>query len=184
MNTIIVTGSTRRGRHSPKAALLVYKSILHNADPAEIVDLLEYDLPLLEERLKYLIEPPDAVVRFAEKVRSADAVVVISPEYNGGYSAVVKNAIDYLKEDWSGKPIGIVVVSAGPHGGKSCMDQLKQVFARLGSTVTEGSFIINNIGESITEEGEAVESVYGDHAFKLLTDLKTVVSKESEPQIR
>jgi NAD(P)H-dependent FMN reductase len=58
-------------------------------------------------------------------IESADGVIIISPEYNGGYPAALKNVIDLLTTEWTKKPIGIVPVSSGSFGGMQVLQQLQ-----------------------------------------------------------
>src|SRR3546814_11999727 len=62
---------------------------------------------------------------WSDKIKRADAVVFVTPQYNWGYPAVLKNAIDHLYHEWHDKPV--VIVSYGGHGGTKCPEQLKQI---------------------------------------------------------
>lgn len=63
--------------------------------------------------------------RWSEEIASYAAFVFVTPQYNWGYSASIKNAIDYLYHEWKGKPA--MIVSYGGHGGGKAAEQLKQV---------------------------------------------------------
>ena len=62
---------------------------------------------------------------WSAKVAGADAIVFVTPQYNWGYPAVLKNAIDHLYKEWNGKPA--VIITYGGHGGNKCAEQLRQV---------------------------------------------------------
>src|SRR4028118_1867699 len=97
----MILGSTRRGRQSPKVARFVVERLRHTGRvEAEILDLLEYDFPVLEERLRLRDDPPPGLVEFGEKIARSDALVIVSPEYNNGYPGVLKNALDYLLPEY------------------------------------------------------------------------------------
>jgi NAD(P)H-dependent FMN reductase len=93
----------------------------------EILDLLEYNFPMMEERLRFCNDPPPGLREFSEKIARADAVVIVTPEYNNGYPGVLKNSLDYLLPEYRRKPIAIVTVSAGGFGGLNCLAQLRLV---------------------------------------------------------
>ena len=95
----------------------------------ELVDLRDYPLPFFNSPTnpsrmngEY---PDEAVQRWAWKVAEADGYIVISPEYNHGYSAVLKNAFDVIYPEWNRKPIGFV--GYGNAGGARAIEQLRQV---------------------------------------------------------
>jgi NAD(P)H-dependent FMN reductase len=67
----------------------------------------------------------EGVQRWADRIADADAFVMVSPEYNHGYPAVLKNAIDYIYPEWVHKPVGFV--SYGNAGGARGVEQLRQV---------------------------------------------------------
>ncbi len=93
----------------------------------ELVDLAEWPLPPDDEpgipAMGSYTQPHTQA--WASKVGGADAVVFVTPQYNWGYPAVLKNAIDHLYKEWTGKPV--VIVSYGGHGGGKCAEQLRQV---------------------------------------------------------
>jgi NAD(P)H-dependent FMN reductase len=128
----IVTGSTRPGRKSEAVARWVYDLAQGRTDAAfELVDIADYDLPLLDEPL-----PPsfgqyahEHTKRWAEKIGSFDAYVFVTPEYNHSTSGALKNAIDYLYREWHNKAAGFV--GYGGTGGARAVEHLRLVMAEL-----------------------------------------------------
>jgi NAD(P)H-dependent FMN reductase len=129
----IVIGSTRPGRNGlPIARWFVERAEAHGAFEIEVVDLAERDLPLLDEpshpRLRrYTQEHTKA---WSATIAGADAFVFVTPEYNTGYPAALKNAIDYLHHEWRYKPVGFVSYG-GVAAGTRAVQQLKQVVTTL-----------------------------------------------------
>ena len=128
----IVTGSTRPGRNNEAVARWV-KDIAKARNDAEfeLVDIAEYNLPLLDEAV-----PPSMgqyshthTRTWADKIGSFDAYVFVTPEYNHGTSAALKNAIDYLYREWNNKAAGFV--SYGSAGGARAVEQLRLVMGEL-----------------------------------------------------
>ncbi|KAL1963336.1 hypothetical protein VTN77DRAFT_8457 [Rasamsonia byssochlamydoides] len=96
-----------------------------------LIDLAEWNLPLYDEPgIPSQISSPDEYAhahtrRWSAEIASHDGFVFVTPQYNWGYPASVKNAIDYLFHEWRGKPA--LIVSYGGHGGVKAAEQLKQV---------------------------------------------------------
>ena len=108
MKIIVISSSVRIDRKSHRVALYFQKYIAdHNLSSVEMVDLEKYNFPIFKDKLKNQINPTKDVLEFAEKIKSADGIIIVTPEYNGGYPASLKNAIDLLYEEWYHKPIAI-----------------------------------------------------------------------------
>lgn len=91
----------------------------------EIVDLNEYQFPIFNERLWLQKNPAEKTLEFAGKIKSANGVIIVTPEYNGGYPASLKNVIDLLYDEWHHKPIAIATVSNGAFGGTQVITSLQ-----------------------------------------------------------
>ena len=102
MNIAIISASVRLERKSHRIALFFKKYIEEKKlSTVEILDLNEYKFPIFEERLRFMKDPPPPVLQFAEKVKNANGIIIVTPEYNGGYPASLKNAIDLLYPEWT-----------------------------------------------------------------------------------
>lgn len=128
----MIVGSIREGRQTPRVAKYLQNYIAER-DLAEVetADLKELNFPLFTERLSRLENPPQNLVEFAEKVKNSDAVLWVLPEYNSGYPACIKNAIDVLYEEWHYKPMGFATVSAGMFGGVNCGTQIQTIALKV-----------------------------------------------------
>ena len=100
---------------------------------ATCVDLKELDLPLLDEpeHPRFGRYRHDHTKRWSKLVDSADAFVFVMPEYNHGYTAPLKNAIDYLHREWADKPVGFASYG-GVAAGTRAVQLLKPVLTCLG----------------------------------------------------
>ncbi|GAA1274809.1 NAD(P)H-dependent oxidoreductase [Pseudonocardia aurantiaca] len=128
----IILGSTRPNRNGEQVAKWV-DDVASRRDDAELelVDLLDYPLPHLDEPL-----PPsfgqyqhEHTKRWAEKIASFDGFVMVTPEYNHSTSGVLKNAIDYLYAEWHNKAVGFV--SYGSVGGARAVEHLRLIAGEL-----------------------------------------------------
>jgi NAD(P)H-dependent FMN reductase len=129
----IIIGSTRPGRVGPSvAAWIAEKARDHGGFDVEVADLAELDLPLFNEpnhpRLKQYVH--QHTKDWSALVDASDAFVFVTPEYNYGFNAALKNAIDYLHSEWQYKPAGIVSYG-GVAAGTRATQMLKQVLTAL-----------------------------------------------------
>ena len=115
----IIVGSTRPGRKAAAVAKWVHDILKSRKDAEfEIVDIEDYKLPLLDEpvppRMHQYGKPHTKT--WSEKIASLDAYIFVTPEYNHGTSAALKNAIDFLFHEWNNKAAGFV----GYGGARRC----------------------------------------------------------------
>jgi len=129
LRVAVIVGSTREGRFGATVAQWFAGQARQRADMlVDVVDLAELDLPSVLAN-----QTPPAVEAYAERIEQADAFVVVTPEYNHGYPASLKQAIDLLHAPWRRKPVGFVAYG-GLSGGLRAVEQLRQVFAELHAT--------------------------------------------------
>jgi len=155
----VLLGSVRRGRQSIRVARFACDRLRKGGADAPLLDLADYNLPIMEERLHMRDDPPPGLVSFSAAIREADAVVVVSPEYNGSMPGVLKNALDYIYGEWFRKPVGIVTVSAGGFGGVQVHYFLQLLFLRLKALPVAG-MPVSNVSRSFSKDGEPVEERY------------------------
>jgi len=125
----VIIGSTRPGRAGlPIAQWFVERARRQGGFEVEVADLAEIDLPLLDEpdHPRFGNYRHEHTRDWSARVARADAIVIVTPEYNHGYPAAVKNAIDYLHNEWKYKPVGFVSYG-GISAGTRAVQQLKPV---------------------------------------------------------
>jgi NAD(P)H-dependent FMN reductase len=164
MKTIaIISSSVRRGRNSHRVAMYLRNYIAENnlAD-AEILDLREYDFPLFDERLRLQNDPSQGAIEFAAKVRAADGVIIVTPEYNGGYPASLKNVVDLLTDEWRRKPVAISTVSDGPFGGSQVITSLQFSLWKIRAWTVPAMFPVIKVTEAFDENGVPADRTAAD----------------------
>jgi len=132
LRVAIIVGSTRPGRKGDAVARWVYEiADSHGDAESELVDIKEYDLPLLDEPLSATLGQysKDHTKAWSAKIASFDAFVFVTPEYNHATSGALKNAIDYLYKEWSNKAAGFV--GYGGAGGTRAVENLRLVMGEL-----------------------------------------------------
>ena len=157
MKISIVSSSVRLERKSHRVALFFKKYIKdNNLAEVEILDLNQYRFPLFNERLRYQKDPEERVVAFSNKIKESDGVIIVTPEYNGGYPASIKNVIDLLYDEWKRKPIAISTVSDGQFGGSQAITSLVFTLWKIGAWVVPSMFPVPKVHENYDEEGNAI----------------------------
>lgn len=156
---IVIMGSTRAQRICPYVARWVVelgKEAM--AGTFEVIDLREWHLPMDDEpgipaKDGYLQPHTKA---WSDKIASADAIVFVTPQYNWGYPAPLKNAIDHLYREWTGK--SAVIVTYGGHGGGKCASQLQQVLTGLKMRVVETMPALQLSGKQVSGNSGMIEA--------------------------
>ena len=163
MHITILSGSTRINRQSHRVALALEKWIKENNEhTVEILDLAEYQFPVLEEVLHRHPNPPDGLEDFANRVRNSDAHIFVSPEYNGTYTSALKNAVDYLKErEFARKTIGIASVSTGMLGGIRAALSMQQLVLGVGGYPIPQMLTVPQVTKNIDEAGNVLDATFG-----------------------
>ena len=150
----IISGSVRTGRNSHRVALYFQQFIQeNNLGTAEILDLKAYNFPLFDERLKYQPAPSAATLEFAGKVKNADGIILVTPEYNGGYPAAVKNVTDLLYDEWHRKPTAISTVSDGVFGGTQVLTSLQFSLWKIRAWTVPAMFPVPKVKDTFDENG-------------------------------
>lgn len=147
----VLVGSTRPVRIGRQLADQIAElARLRSEAEIVVVDLAEVDLPWLDEpKMPARGDYEHAHTRaWKRTVDGLDAVIVVSPQYNGGYPAPVKNAIDSLYAEWQDKPV--LLVTYGYHGGTSAAAQLETVFG-----VVKANLLQPRVAVTVTDDRDA-----------------------------
>jgi NAD(P)H-dependent FMN reductase len=151
----IIIASTRPGRVGPSvAAWIQERAVAHGGFDVELIDLAEVNLPMMDEpnhpRLRKYTH--QHTKDWSAVVGSADAFIFVIPEYNYGFNAATKNAIDYLHNEWLHKPAGIVSYG-GVAAGTRATQMLKQVLSALKVVPVTEAVNIPFVQEKLDENG-------------------------------
>ncbi|WP_224370666.1 NADPH-dependent FMN reductase [Hyalangium versicolor] len=134
MKIQVIIGSVRPNRFAEKPAQWIAEEARKREGlDVELLDLRDYPMPFFAESMaparmqgKY---PNEVVAQWARKITEADGYIMVSPEYNHGYSAVLKNALDHIYPEWNRKPVGFI--GYGGVGGARAIEQLRLVAIEL-----------------------------------------------------
>jgi NAD(P)H-dependent FMN reductase len=166
MHVALITGTTREGRFS---ALVAEWITGHLAEHPEIdiegVDLRNHPLPFFDgvAPARTLRDyPRDDVARLGNAIDRADGYVVLTGEYNHGYPAVLKNAMDWTFVEWRHKPI--TFVSWGNVGGARAIEQLRQVAVEFEmAPLRHAVHILPDVMIAIRQAGDDADVSYFEH---------------------
>jgi NAD(P)H-dependent FMN reductase len=167
----IIIASTRPGRLGlPVAEWFAERAREHAGFEVQLVDLAKVALPLLDEphhpsQRDYVHQH---TLDWSETVDAADALVFVMPEYNYGFNAALKNAIDYLYFEWQYKPVGFVSYG-NTSGGLRAVQMIKQVVTTLKMMPIPESVAIHYVGEHI-EDGRFVATEAMESSAKAMLD--------------
>lgn len=182
MKLQIIVGSTRPGRVSDRVAKWVATEARQLPDSeVEVLDLLDYNLPFFDETMSPQFNPqrkPDPAVRqWLGKLAEGDAYLLVSPEYNRSYSAVLKNALDYIDFQFEKKPVALI--AHGTTGGAQAVAHLRGVLpGLLAVTIPHAVFLVGRAGDLVSEDGVLADELrtnpYGPQAALkvVLTELR------------
>ncbi|HKA00807.1 MAG TPA: NAD(P)H-dependent oxidoreductase [Candidatus Solibacter sp.] len=159
---LVLAGSTRAGSTNRLLARDAAESFRNAGVEAIFADLRDYPMPLYDGDLEEASGLPTAAKTLKDLAREADAFAIASPEYNGSYSAVLKNTIDWMSRAegnetpasvFVGKPVAILSASPGQGGGSRVLKELRHLFEGLRMNVTTNQVSIAQSGAAFDAEG-------------------------------
>jgi NAD(P)H-dependent FMN reductase len=180
---MIVIASTRPGRVGlPIGRWFDARARAHGRFDVELVDLFELDLPFMDEpnHPRFHSYTKQHTKDWSAHVAAADAFVFVTPEYNYGYPAALKNAIDYLHVEWQYKPVGFVSYG-GIAAGTRAVQQLKQVVTTLKMTPLFEAVSIPFVAQFIDDEGGVQANEVMEQASDAMLDELARVAEALAP---
>ena len=171
----VILASTREGRQGEKVAAWVMKELKSYPDfSVELLDLRDYQLPYYNDPLpaSMLTVPyePNVRQKWAEKIDEADAFIVITPEYNHSYPAVLKSALDAIYNEWKNKPISFISYGGSANGSRA-VEHLRLVAIELQmAPIREGIHIGIFSGEQVFDESGKMLVESNNHKLQKFSD--------------
>jgi NAD(P)H-dependent FMN reductase len=171
MKIAIISASVRTGRNSHRVALYFKNYIEENSiGTVDLVDLNEYKFPVFDERLRFMKNPSPGVLQFADRIKTAEGIIIVTPEYNGGYPASLKNVIDLLYPEWKRKPIAVATASDGQFGGTQVTTSLVFSLWKIGAWVVPAMYPVPKVQEAYNENGVPADKQRTDKRAKTFVD--------------
>src|ERR1700722_20399726 len=167
-----IAGSLRRGSYN-QAALRVAKLLTPENSEIDIFHL--DDIPMFNEDDEK--HPPSSVLELKKRIRSADSVLIVTPEYNYSIPGVLKNAIDWASRPygdsaWNDKPVAVMGASVGPQGTSRAQYHLRQIFVFLNMhAISHPEVMVGNASQRFDENGNLVDETSKAYVVKSLKRL-------------
>ena len=184
---LVLAGSTRQGSVNRQLAREATEALRQAGVDATFADLREYPMPIYDGDLEAASGLPPAAHTLKDLARNADGFAIVSPEYNGSYPAVLKNAIDWMSrpepgdgplEVFRGKPAAVLSASPGPGGGARVLKQLRELLEMMRMKVTPHAVSVARSGEAFDATGHLVRPEDIASLNKLAAQLATAVQEE------
>ncbi|HEX6436342.1 MAG TPA: NAD(P)H-dependent oxidoreductase [Candidatus Binatia bacterium] len=166
LNIPVILGTTRKGRMSEHAARFMAGQIeKRNGIKTELIDLSQLPMPIDDagEAIK------DAA--FSEKMTMADALVIVTPEYNHSFPGLLKHILDSCLKEYIHKAAGLVGVSAGPFGGVRAIQDFLPVIRELGLVNIFWDVNFGNVSKVFDDSGKLLDAAFISRADKFLNEL-------------
>lgn len=180
----VIIASTRPGRIG-EAFGRWFENVAedHGGFQVELIDLAEVGLPFMDEpkHPKLRGYQHQHTKDWSASVDRADAYVFVTPEYNYGYNAVLKNALDFVYHEWNDKAISFVSYG-GIAGGTRAVQQLKQVVTTMRMVPIFESVNVPFAGAKLADDGTVTEDPKLDAAARVMLDELLRVTRLLRPQ--
>lgn len=172
-------GSLRQDSFNKKLAKLLAQYGNEAGAEVEFIDLADLPMPLFNEDDESANGIHENALKFKQKMNQADGFIIASPEYNGSYSAVLKNVIDWasrqaegegMLESFKDKYAAIFATSPGAFGGLRGLGQLRLLLSGIGTTVLSSQVAIPKANDAFDDSGNLVSE-------KRIETLKSIVSR-------
>lgn len=160
MKIEIISGSPRLESVTRRVALHLKQSLTSQTDhEVNLLDLKDWTLPPLQEVFVSVEKTPAAYKQLAERIFSADAFILVTPEYNGSYSPAMKNLLDHFPKQHH-KPFGIVTASPGALGGMRASQQLLLLVPALFGIASPYLLVVPAVDKKFDEQGNLLEESF------------------------
>ena len=173
---MVIFGSSRQGRRGEVVSNWARRGI--EADgrfEMDFVDSRDLNLPFYDEPFNPLDRQPEDDYThpegraWAQRVARAEALIIITPEYNHGYPAVLKNALDWVGPEWGGKPVGFISYG-GLAGGARAVEQLRTVATELGLAQLRQAIHFPFFKRAFDENGQPIRADYYREGLQKMLD--------------
>ncbi len=177
---LVLVGGISKGSLNEKLFVAIKAK---HSDELDFEDFDIKSLPFFSQDLE--LDPPSLVLELRQRIRSADGILMITPEYNRSFPAVLKNAIDwgsrpYGQSSWDKKTVGVLGASIGSIGTFGAQHHLRQVLAYLNTyTMCQPEFYLNG-SKAFNQKGELADTIVEDLIAKYIEAFKAWIFQHHE----
>ena len=155
---LVFYGSYRSDRMGVRLADFIVRGLAARGDDAELIDAKAVDLPMLDRMYKEYPKgtAPAAMETLAEKIRTADAFIFVTGEYNWGPQPGLKNLTDHFLEEWFWRPAAVASYSAGRFSGVRSGTIWHAILSEMGMVVVSSTLAVGPISQTLDEDGQPI----------------------------
>ncbi len=163
---LILAGSTRAGSHNQSLADAFASELVNHDCDITRLSLADYDLPVFNHDLEQEKGVPENAMKLARQFHRHSAIILVSPEYNGSFTPLMKNTIDWISRapssnkslaPFKNRLAAIAACSTGAMGGISGLGHLRDVLVRLGMQVISEQTAVANAENAFDDRGNLVQ---------------------------
>ncbi len=170
MKIEIISGSPRINSVTRRVALNLKKWLQKNTEhEVDIIDMKDCNLPPVQSVFVSVDKTPDEFKYISKRIFSANAFILVTPEYNGSYSPAMKNLLDHYPKQLH-KPFGIVTASPGAMGGIRASQQLLQLVPALFGIASPYMLIVPAVDKKFDAEGSLIEASFEKNIKDFMTE--------------
>lgn len=172
MNILVLSSSIRENASTKRVALHLADQLkkFNEVNP-EFLDLTDYEYPLWKEVFHREVNPPAECAVLHDKLDGADAMIFVTPEYNGSYSLALKNMVDYFGlKVFEKKAIGVAAISTGALGGIRAALQLQQLILALYALPAPQMLLVPFVQNRFDENGKSLDEAFVKNVDHFLND--------------
>ncbi|MCR6479343.1 NAD(P)H-dependent oxidoreductase [Variovorax sp. ZS18.2.2] len=153
---LVFYGSYRSDRMGVRLADFIVAGLHARGADAELIDAKAVDLPMLDRMYKEYPKgsAPAAMEALAEKIRTADAFIFVTGEYNWGPQPGLKNLTDHFLEEWFWRPAAVASYSAGRFSGVRSGTVWHSILSEMGMVVVSSTLAVGPISQTLDEGGQ------------------------------
>lgn len=164
----ILLGTVRDRRESERVAKLIHQKVMKWPNVrTRLIDVRSLELPMTNEGTALRALNPE----YQEAIQAADAIIIVSPEYNHSFPGSLKRALDCLFEEWRHKAVGVVGVSNGMFGGVRMVEALLSVFKTIGLVPIKPDLYVTNVTHAFDERGSLTDPGFEKAFTTFMTEL-------------
>ena len=177
MRIEIISGSPRIHSVTRRVALNIENWLKNKTDhEIGLIDLQDWNLPPVQNVFVSIEKTPEEFKLLAERIFDADAFILVTPEYNGGYSPALKNLLDHFPKQQH-KPFGIVTASPGAMGGIRAAQQMQLLVNALFGIASPYLLIVPAVDKKFDKEGNLLDAGFQSNIHNFATEFLWLAEK-------
>jgi len=172
MNILIISSSIRENASTRRVAIHLFNRLSQIPSvQAEFIDLTDYEYPIWKEVFHREVSPPVECVTLHDKLSNGDAMIFVTPEYNGSYSLALKNMVDYFGlKVFEKKAIGVASVSTGGLGGIRAAQQLQQLILAIYAIPVPQMLLVPSVQTRFDEFGKLLDDSFAKNVDRFVNE--------------